>query len=145
MKINKNNALEEVTRILKVTPEHFGNYKHNSEEFGYGTIVISGPIQGKKDLEFGRLIQVRKKSGAYGSDTILIRQSDGKLYSYHNMGFFSVKPEFSDIYEESMKYSDDQKIDNIDDSYDIQGNNPAIGFIVYDLDDTNGETYSFNV
>jgi hypothetical protein len=128
---------------MKVIPEHFGNYKSNSEEFGYGTIVISGPIQGKKDLEFGRLIQVRKKSGAYDSDTILIRQSDAKLYSYHNMGFFSVKPEYKELYEEAMKYSDDQKIDTIGDTYDIQGSNPASGFIVNDLDDTNGKIYSF--
>jgi hypothetical protein len=130
---------------MEVTPEHFGDYKSNSEEFGYGTIVISGPIQGRKNLEFGRLIQVRKQSGAYGSDTVLIRQSDSKLYSYHNMGFFSVKPEYQEMYEEAMKYSDDQKIDNIGDTYDIQGVNPASGFVVNGLDDTNGKIYSFTI
>lgn len=122
---------------FEVIPEHFGNYKNKSEEFGYGTIVISGPIQGKKDLEFGRLIQVRKKSGIYGSDTCLLRQSDGKLYSYHNMGFFSVKPEYINIYEEAMKYSDELNIDKINDVYDILGVNPASGFVVHDLDDVN--------
>jgi len=130
---------------FKAESLHWKDFKRNAEDFGYGTIVITSKIQGKKDLAFGRIVQVRKKSGAFGSDTILLRQSDGLLYSYHNMGFFSVDPEFTEQYEEAMKYSDELKKDKIGDTYDIMGVNPASGFIVDGLDDTNGKIYSFAI
>lgn len=130
---------------LKAESLHWKDFKINAEDFGYGTIVITSHIQGRKDLAFGRIVQVRKKSGAFGYDTILLRQADGLLYSYHNMGFFSVDPEFIEQYEEAMKYSDELKKDKIGDTYDIMGVNPASGFIVHGLDDTHGKIYSFAI
>ena len=124
---------------------HWGNYNHNVEKLGYKALVITGPIQGQKEPRFGRVVQVRKKSGAFGSDTVLLRESDGSLQSYHNMGFFSVAQEFLPLYENAMKEVDENNIDNIGDTYDIMGKNSAKGFIVEGLDDTDGKLYSFAI
>lgn len=127
--------------MIKFDTSHYGEYKSNAEKFGYKTILITGPIQGKKNVHFGRLIQVRKKSGAFGSDTVLLRESDGSLQAYHNMGFFSVNEEYLELYEAAMKEVDEKDLDQEGREYSIMEKNPAIGFIVEGLDDINGETY----
>lgn len=120
---------------IKFELEHWGSCKTNAEDFGYKSIIITGPIVGKKDPQFGRLVQVRKKSGFGGSDTVVIRLSDGTLQSYHNMMFFSVAKEFFSLYEEAMKEVDEKGADKEGDEYDIEGENPATGFIVTGLND----------
>lgn len=124
---------------------HWGSYNHNVEKLGYKALVITGPIQGQKEPRFGRVVQVRKKSGAFGTDTVLLREPDGSLQSYHNMGFFSVAEEFLPLYENAMKDVDEKNIDKIGDTYDIMGKNSATGFIVEGLDDTDGKLYSFAI
>lgn len=114
---------------------HLGEYYSNVENFGYKALVIAGPIQNKK-LSFGRLIQVRKKSGILGSDTVLLRESDGSLRSYQNMGFFSIVDEFLPLYEKEMREVDNKNIDKEESSYNINGRNTAKGFVVEGLDDT---------
>ncbi len=128
---------------IQLDTSHWGKYTSNVEELGYKALVITGPIQGQKEPRFGRVVQVRKKSGAFGTDTVLLRESDGSLQSYHNMGFFSVSENFLPLYETAMKQVDDRNIDNSGDTYDIMGKNPATGFIVEGLDDTDGKWYSF--
>lgn len=128
--------------MVEFKTEHYGDYKHNCEEHGYNAIVISGPIMGSRDVRFGRLIQVRKKSGAFGSDTILIREPNGTLSSHHNQAFFSVADEFKPNYEKAMKKQDALGHDKKGDEYSIQGHNPASGFVVEGLDDTDGKTYA---
>lgn len=122
---------------------HNGRLVMKVEELGYKALVLTGMIQGQSGIRFGRVIQVRKKSGAYGSDTVLLRESDGMLQSYHNMMFFTIKDEFIHLYEEAMKNVDEQNIDDISHEYSIMENNPAVGFVVEGLDDTNGALYSF--
>ena len=119
------------------TSDHWGKIKTRTEEHGYKTIVISGPIQGNTNLSFGRLLQVRKKSGAFGSDTIFLREADGKVRCYHNMSFFGVADEFLPMFEEAMKEVDEKNVDNENSIYSISGKNPAIGFIVEGYDDIN--------
>jgi hypothetical protein len=131
--------------VIKFETSHWGKRKINVEEFGYKALVITTPIQGKIEPSFGRLIQVRKNSGAFGSDCVLLRESDGKLRSYHNTGFFSVSDEYLSMYENAMKDVDEENFDDVSYSYSIQGDNEATGFIVEGLDDTNGESYSFGI
>jgi hypothetical protein len=116
---------------------HWGRLRTRTEEHGYKTIVISGPIQGNDNLSFGRLLQVRKKSGAFGSDTIFLREADGKVRCYHNMAFFDVASEFLPMFEEAMKEVDEKNIDNEESVYSISGKNPAIGFVIEGYDDVN--------
>lgn len=128
---------------LKASSSHWGNYTHNIETLGYKALVITGPIQGQDGLRFGMVVQVRKKSGAFGSDTVLLREADGKLESYHNMGFFSVALDFLPIYEKAM-----MEVANVDKegaTYSIMGRNPASGFVVEGLDDTNGDVWSIAI
>jgi hypothetical protein len=129
---------------IEFNVSHWGQYKSNVEELGFKALVITGPIMGCKDVRFGRVVQVRKKSGAFGTDTVLVREPDG-LKSYHNMGFFSVAPEYLPLYEEAMKEVDLEGRDKEGDAYNIQGKNEATGFVVYGMDDTGGKTYSFAV
>lgn len=124
---------------------HWGTpHTQSAEKLPYKTLVITSPLQGANfEPQFGRIVQVRKKSGAYGSDTILLRAADGKLNSYHNCSMFSIREEFLPLYEEAMKWCDEQNIDKEGDTYSIQGENPAKGYVVNGLDDTNGKIYSF--
>ena len=128
---------------IQFETKHLGKHTSNVEKLGYKALVITGPIMGKKEPNFGRVVQVRKKSGAFGSDTVLLRESDGGLQSYHNMGFFSVADEFLPMYENAMKEVDEKNKDKEGDSYTIEGKNEATGFIVDGLDDTDGKLYSF--
>lgn len=131
--------------MIKFSTQHWGSHKSNAEEHGYKSIVISGPIQGEEGVRFGRLIQVRKKSGAFGSDTILIREADGNLHSFHNMSFFSVAEEFLPLYEEAMKKVIEEDYDNVSIAYSIKNKKPAAGFVVEGLDDINDEVYSMSI
>jgi hypothetical protein len=130
---------------IEIEPSHWGKYTSNVDELGYKALVITGLIMGEKEQRFGRVIQVRKESGAFGSDTVLLRECDGKLQSYHNMGFFSVADEFLTMYERAMKEVDEKNLDKEGDSYTIEGKNEATGFIVNGFDDTDGELYSFAI
>ena len=62
-----------------------------------------------------------------------------------NMGFFTVAKEFLPMYEEAMKEVDERNIDKEGDTYNIMGKNPASGFVVNDIDDTDGKIYSFTI
>lgn len=133
------------TKQFKASNEHWGEFVMNVERLGFNALVITSMIVGTKDLHFGRVVQVRKKSGAYGSDTVLIRLSNGKLQSYHNMGFFIPKKEYAAMYEAQMKTTDERKLDTGENEYSIEGKNKAKGFVVEGLDDTNGAVYSFAI
>ncbi len=121
--------------MIKFDTSHLGDFKHNAEEFPYKTIVISGPIQGDDRVRFGYIIQIRKKSGVFGSDTILLREADGLLHSFSNVSFFSVAEEYLPLYEEELKASYD--LDKEGYAYNIQGRNTAIGYVIFGYDDVN--------
>jgi len=123
---------------------HWGkSHTQSAENLPYKTLVITSPLQGENCPKFGRLIQIRKNSGAYGSDTILLRHADGSLGSFHNCTMFEINKEFLPLYEEAMKWCDENSTDKEGDTYNILGQNPATGFVVQGLDDTDGKLYSF--
>jgi len=123
---------------------HWGkSHPQSAENLAYKTLVITSPLQGENHPKFGRLIQIRKNSGAFGSDTILLREADGTLRAFHNCAIFEIKKEFLPLYEEAMKWYDENGTDKECDTYDILGQNPATGFVVQGLDDTDGKLYSF--
>lgn len=67
----------------------------------------------------GRLIQVRKGVGQYGTDVYLIRKPDGRLSSFANVGLF---PADVDLPRDAE--------DSTDVSYTISGGYPEIGFVI---------------
>lgn len=67
----------------------------------------------------GRLVQVRKNAGAYGTDQFFIRRADGSLGCFEN-----VKIEHSD---REVPIDPD---DGIDVEYTLKGKYPETGFVV---------------
>ena len=130
---------------MDVDNNHWGEHVMDTSKVEKGTILITGPIMGNPNVEFGRLVQVRKKSGAYGSDTVLLRSYDGTLKSYHNMSFFKVREQYTKMFEGFMYEVDIQNVDKEDQSYTIEGKNEAVGFIVEGLNDIEGESYGFSM
>lgn len=126
---------------------HWGPaFTQKAEQIPFKSLVLTSPLQGiNHEPQFGRIVQVRKNSGAFGSDTILLRGSDGKVHSYHNCTMYLIREEVLPIYEEAMKWCDEQNFDKDGDEYSIQGQNPATGYVVHGLDDTDGEIYSFAI
>lgn len=126
---------------FKIDKAHLGNLKLNVEEHGFNTIIISGPCQGNiSDSEMvGRLVQVRKKSGLFGSDTVLIRTLNGTLMSFENQAFWDIDEKYKTYYDElfSEIYYDEPNRE-----YSINDKHKAIGFIVNGMDCTDGRVGS---
>jgi len=61
-------------------------YQSNGKKFKFNNHVCVEMLIGvPDDQRTGRLVQVRKDVGAFGSDVYLIRLRDGKLKSFHNV------------------------------------------------------------
>jgi hypothetical protein len=127
---------------LEVKKEHLGTFKMNSEEHGFNAIVIASLSRNEDIDNVGRLVQVRKKSGAFGSDIILIRKINGELMSWHNQSFFSVSDEFKDYYTDLFK---DIKLDEENTEYSLSGKHKAKGFVVNGMDCTDGKNYETSI
>lgn len=128
-----------MTEKLEVSTNHLGRYcSHRLQELGFNALVIFGPIHPNFTYDFGRVVQIRKKAGAFGSDTVLCRMSDGELKSYHNMSFFEIAEPYLQDYKEAMAEADKESVD-IDTGfteYSICGKDYAKGFIVENPTDT---------
>lgn len=68
----------------------------------------------------GRLVQVRKKCGAYGSDMYFVRRADKSLHCFEN----AVVEPCDDI------VLPDHDIDHVGDEYTLRGEFPETGFLV---------------
>lgn len=73
-----------------------------------------------KEQTIGRLVQVRKKCGQFGSDVYFIRFPNGKLMTFENVGLES--------YTEKPLPPND--LDTIDCEYTIAEKFPEVGFVV---------------
>lgn len=104
--------------------EHIDFY--NTDEFQYKQIVIITFLVGI--IPFGRLIQIRKKCGAFGTDAILVRLPNGELQTYENVGINHVKEYYLHRYKHEMDKVED--VDDINGEYHIAGTRHAKGFIV---------------
>lgn len=131
---------------FKIEHEHidFDSFTMDSEKHGFNTIVIattcSESISPK--LRIGRIVQVRKKSGCFGTDTVLIRLCDDKLQRWENVTFCTVSENFKKLYESFFK---NLELDEPDIEYSISGKLQATGFIVNGMNCTEGKTHSFDM
>lgn len=86
----------------------------------------------------GRLVQIRKGVGAFGSDIYMIRLRDGKLFTWENVMMRHVNDK---QFEHNFYVSNgvtppvipEQTIDsqdNITEAYDIAGKYPETGFVI---------------
>jgi len=100
---------------------------------GYNQIVACRSPDG-----LGRVVQVRKRRGQFGSDQIFIRNPNGELNPWENQGVFSIKDEFLNLYEDLFT---DTYLDVPDTEYTIVGKEPETGFIIPDT----GEKYDSTI
>ena len=81
--------------------------------------ITSIPLPEKERI--GRLIQVRKSCGAYGSDVFLVRKPDGGLQQFENVGIKK--------YTKAELPVDDH--DSVEDEYTIEGGQfGETGFVI---------------
>lgn len=115
---------------FKLSTDYTGKFNMNSEEHGFNNLVIClHPFV--EDIKcIGRLVQVRKKSGVFGTDTIFIRLMDGELQCWENQGFFSISEEHKSYLESFFK---DIPLDKENIEYSINGKHKAKGFIVENM------------
>ncbi|AZA90943.1 Uncharacterised protein [Chryseobacterium nakagawai] len=93
-----------------------------------GKFVLSGLIQGSMEMKIGKLVQVRRKMGAFGTDVVLIREADGTLSSHHNQCFWIIPDQYHGKLNSMFKdvYNDDADLHE----YSIDGKEKTKGFIV---------------
>lgn len=93
-----------------------------------GRYVLSGLISPTLEQKVGRLVQVRQGQGAFGSDVVLIRESNGSLSSHHNQCFWIIPEQYSEELDDLFKnvYQDDSD----EHEYSIEGKEKEKGFLV---------------
>lgn len=73
----------------------------------------------------GRVVQVRKESGMYGSDQVFLREFDGSVMLHENQGFFIIPDSFNYLLDEYFKLIEPESA-----TYSIKGENKEAGFII---------------
>jgi len=89
--------------------------------------VITGMHFGDTITLIGRIFQVRKEHGAFGSDTVLIGLINGTIIAFENACYFTVKEQYikelEDLFPDITNFNPEWK-------FDIQGEKSEIGFII---------------
>jgi hypothetical protein len=109
------NVTEETNTVLGASdsPTCSAYRDHKGNEFAFNDVV-----EGWSTRRIGRLVQVRKGCGQFGSDVYFLRTADGKLCTVEN---------------DSLKHSDAMITiccDTPETEYTITGEWPETGFIV---------------
>ena len=92
---------------------------HNGKQFEFNDPVECLATLLPRERTVGRLLQVRKGIGAFGTDQYLIRLTDGTLASFENVGLYSAN-------DSIPVYAGDTP----ETEYTINGEYPEVGFIV---------------
>lgn len=93
-----------------------------------GKYVLSGPFPGSMKGTIGRLVQVRRKKGVFGTDVVLVRESDGTLRSFSNQFFWIINEEYKNELDELFKSVYEDDADEYE--YSITGSDKQKGFLV---------------
>jgi len=93
-----------------------------------GKYVLSGFVMDTMEMIIGKLVQVRQKQGAFGTDLVLIREANGTLSSHTNQHFWIIPSEYKDELDKMFEgvYRDDAD----EYEYSIQGKEKMKGFLV---------------
>lgn len=127
---------------FKLERNHYGELKIDAEEHGFNTIVIAAFAPCEDIKKVGRLLQVRKNAGAFGTDSIFIRTMDGGIECWENQSFYSVHPDCADYFH---KLFEETPIDPPNSEYSINQKHKASGFIVKGMDCTDSKVHSFSM
>lgn len=97
-----------------------------TEEFN--SYIVVGFLPGAPiKIMVGRVVQVRNEAGAFGSNQIFIRCSDGSLQVHENQWFYKAPDKFIPRLNELFKDVPDDEKNN---TYSIQGKYKRKGFII---------------
>ena len=103
------------------------------DESHFGIYVTTGPQAGRPPIErmIGKVVQVRKEAGMFGSDIVFLRHCTGELCTHENQAFFKVPDEYTKKLDEKFKdVLSDKTIDKPKTTYSIRGKQKRKGFII---------------
>lgn len=129
-------------------------YTTHGKVFEYNAHVVMECLFGVPDEKrIGRLVQVRKGVGAFGSDVLIIRLRDGSCATYENVLIRRADDKrFEDAFYRSNGKTppeiQDQPCnpcDNDGDEFTIAGKFPETGFIVEKPKQHDSSTQSFSM
>lgn len=114
------------------------------EECHYGKYVEIGAMVGNPNIDrIGKLIQIRLKCGAWGTDVVLIRHSDGNLTSHENQSFKLIQnAELISKLDKEFAHID---CDSIDEYYSIGKGIAYKGFLIDGLNVDHSGEESFSI
>jgi len=111
----------------------------------FGKFVTTG-INSRRDNQalVGRLVQVRKGAGAFGSDCVLLRHLDGRLIEHGNQSYTIIDDYLIVAW---LKFIfKDVEIDSPDEEYTLGGGQrPKTGFIITDDECDESHSCSFTI
>lgn len=94
----------------------------------FNCYIVTGFLSGASiKMKVGKVVQVREEAGAFGSDTVLIRNCDGLLIPHENQSFYKV-PHYA--IKKSDEVFKDVFLDIINTPYNLSGEFEEIGFII---------------
>lgn len=88
----------------------------------------------------GYPVQIRKGTGAFGSDRILFRKADGNLMSWENQGFLHLTDEQHEAILPLFKEMIIEDKETHTEGYTIDGMHRRVGYIIKDEGDTPSAT-----
>ena len=104
----------------------------------FNDLVVVEMVFAEDDKRIGRLMQIRKGVGAFGSDLIFLRLHDGSLMTFENVGIrHADNKRVEDAFYRSngreppvIRPADEYKRDEENIEYTIVGKYPETGFII---------------
>lgn len=119
----------EIKKLLTEVVNDTGTMIRNFTNEDHGKYLVTGPQAGGQPIDnyVGKIVQVRKEAGAWGSDIVFLRHHN-TLCTHENQFFFLVKEKYFSKLDELFKNT---KKDEIGDSYTFAGNPiEETGFII---------------
>lgn len=116
--------------MIKYNEAYLGKLINDWKPEYKGAYIITGLQQGENTMleRIGKVVQVRKESGVYGSDTVLIRHSNDVLSEHQNQSYFLIPNDFHDYLD--LHFKDTYSDDSDKNEYSINGEKIEKGFII---------------
>ena len=133
--------VDKITQNLSNHQYQYIMMPHESIEKGdlkFGDFVVTGPMFGREPA-IGYIVQVRKKWGEFGSDSMYIRESDGSMMAHSNQSIWKLNQattkEILPLFENTPE---EEKADNPDLEYSLRGQFKRGGFLIEEEEDISG-------
>lgn len=128
-------------------------YEHRGQEFSFGELVVMEAVLIPDADRIGRLVQIRKGAGAFGSDIFIIRRESGALITCENVWMRKANDAtFEDSYsrvngKEPPPIPDIPLLeqDTQETEYSIADKYPETGFIIEQPKQPDSPTQSFGM